>query len=87
MTKWSYASPDYELDAIRWYLTGRLDAETKLDSALGTAVNAYEYLRHAIELPALRELSADQKFLHVPRKFPGGGTLLSPDPETGQSLL
>jgi hypothetical protein len=49
---WKYASPGDELEAIRWYLTGRLDARTKIDAILGAAISAYEYLRHAIEHPA-----------------------------------
>ena len=52
--KWDYASRDFELEAIGWYLTGRLDSQTKLDSRLGAGVNAYEYLRHAVEVPNRR---------------------------------
>jgi hypothetical protein len=78
--KWNYASRDDELEAIRWYLVGRLDPQTKLKSQLGTAVNAFEYLRHAIELPARGE------FLQVPMKRTGARAWLFADPETGRWL-
>ena len=51
--KWSYASRADELEAIRWYLTGRLDQQTKLDLEWGAAVNAHEHLRHVVSLPEL----------------------------------
>jgi hypothetical protein len=51
VVEWSYRSRDDELEAIRWYLTGHLDAQTKLDLEWGAAVNAYEHLRHVVKLP------------------------------------
>jgi hypothetical protein len=77
--EWDYASREDELEAIRWYLTGHLDLQTKLDLRLGTAVNIYEYLRHAVKRPNL-------KFLQLPMKAIGAYELIWPDPETGQWL-
>lgn len=59
---WSYESRADELEAIRWYLTRRLDQQTKLDPELGIAVNAYEHLRHVVKLPDLG------RFIRVPLK-------------------
>jgi hypothetical protein len=63
--KWSYASRDDELEAVCWYLTGRLDSQTKLDSQLGAIVNIYEHLRHAVTLPDLG------RFLQLPMRAIG----------------
>ena len=41
--EWPGKSRRRELEAIRWYLTGRLDVDTKLDLSLGNAVADYEY--------------------------------------------
>jgi hypothetical protein len=78
--KWDYASREAELEAIGWYLTGRLDANSKLDLELGTAVNACEHLRHAIKLPGIG------RFLKVPFKRARTAVVLSADFKTGQWL-
>jgi hypothetical protein len=59
--KWPYESRERELEAIRWYLTGRLDIDTKLDVSLGNAVAAYEYLRHVAGTPAFPNWKQLQK--------------------------
>jgi hypothetical protein len=73
ITKWSYTSRDGELEAIRWYLTGRLDQQTELDLEWGAAVNAYEHLRHVVNLPALG------RFVQVPLKLIRTGVWLQAD--------
>ena len=74
--KWSYVSRDDELEAIRWYLTGRLDQQTELDLKWGAAVNAYEHLRHVVNLPELG------RFVQVPLKLIRTGVLLGTDVKT-----
>jgi hypothetical protein len=48
---WHWESIDDEYRANRWYLTGRLDVDTKLDRSLANAVEVFEYLRHAAADP------------------------------------
>jgi hypothetical protein len=78
--KWSYSSRDDELEAIRWYLVGRLDPQTKLDLRLSIGVNLYEYLRHAVHRPN------PGRFLQVPMKSIGACEVIFADPQTGQWL-
>jgi hypothetical protein len=80
IVKWSRASDDGELEAIRWYLTGHLDRRTKLDLELGAAVNAYEHLRHLVNIP---ELGSS---VQVPLKPIRASVWLRADPKTGQWL-
>jgi hypothetical protein len=80
IVKWSHASDDGELEAIRWYLTAHLDQQTKLDLEWGAAVNAYEHLRHVVNIPNLG------RFVQVPLRFIRTSVGLCADPETGQWL-
>ena len=75
ITKWSYTSRDGELEAIRWYLTGRLDQQTELDLEWGAAVNAYEHLRHVVN--RMRIHSADSQIKVDPAEDFQSGRLLS----------
>jgi hypothetical protein len=81
LLKWDYASREDELEAIRWYLVGRLDVQTKLSSQLGAAVNAYEHLRHAVKFPTF------QQSFRVQLKLVGISIQLWTDPVTGRLLL
>jgi hypothetical protein len=86
--EWDYASREDELEAIRCYLTGRLDLQRKLDLRLGTIVNIYEYLRHAVKFPFPEnpDLPNHGKVLQLPMKAIGACELIWPDLETGQWL-
>lgn len=46
LANWRYECRNDELEALRWYLTGRLDVNVKLTYPLGNAVAIYELLRH-----------------------------------------
>jgi hypothetical protein len=80
LKKKPYASREGELEAIRWYLAGRLDVHTKLNSQLGAAVNAYEHLRHSIEFASY------QQSFRVQLKLVGISIQLWVDPVTGRLL-
>jgi hypothetical protein len=75
--EWDYVSREDELEAVRWYMVGRLDVRTKLNPQLGASVNAHEHLRHAVKF------STSQRSFRVHLKLVGETIQLWAD-STGQ---